>query len=86
MSIKVNIKKLDKDAILPTYGSEYAAGADLYSVSETFEIEAGKTVLVHTGVAIELPFGLVGLIYAFTTEYVPGTENRTDTTIYCSCS
>ena len=64
MSIKVNIKKLDKDAILPTYGSEYAAGADLYSVSETFEIEAGKTVLVHTGVAIELPQGLVGLIYA----------------------
>ncbi len=64
MSIKVNIKKLDKDAILPTYGSEYAAGADLYSVSETFDIEAGQTVLVHTGIAIELPQGLVGLVYA----------------------
>ena len=64
MSIKVNIKKLDKDAILPTYGSEYAAGADLYSVSETFDIEAGQTVLVRTGIAIELPQGLVGLVYA----------------------
>lgn len=64
MSIKVNIKKLDKDAILPAYGSEYAAGADLYSVSETFDIDPGQTVLVHTGIAIELPQGFVGLVYA----------------------
>ncbi len=64
MNIKVNIKRLDKDAVLPKYGSEYAAGADLFSSSETFEIGAGETVLVHTGVAIELPVGLVGLVYA----------------------
>lgn len=64
MKIGVNIKKLTNDAILPTYGSEYAAGADLYSCSDTFDIEAGKTVLVHTGVAVELPVGCVGLVYA----------------------
>ena len=64
MSIKVNIKRLNDDAVLPTYGSEYAAGADLYSASETFDIEAGETMLVHTGIAIELPQGLVGLVYA----------------------
>ena len=62
--IKVNIKKLSNDAILPTYGSEYAAGADLYSSSDSFDIGAGETVLVHTGVALELPLGYVGLIYA----------------------
>ncbi len=64
MNIKVNIKKTDKDAILPTYGSQYAAGADLYSCSEKTEIAAGETVLMHTGVAIELPVGYVGLVYA----------------------
>ena len=64
MNIKINIKKTDKDAILPTYGSLYAAGADLYSCSEKTEIAAGETVLIHTGVAIELPVGYVGLVYA----------------------
>ena len=64
MNIKVNIKKTMADAILPTYGSEYAAGADLYSCSDKTEIAAGETVLMHTGVAIELPVGYVGLVYA----------------------
>ena len=64
MNIKVNIKKTMEDAILPTYGSEYAAGADLYSCSDKTEIAPGETVLMHTGVAIELPVGYVGLAYA----------------------
>ena len=64
MNIKVNIKKTVEDAILPTYGSEYAAGADLYSCSDKTEIAPGETVLMHTGVAIELPVGYVGLVYA----------------------
>lgn len=64
MNIKVNIKKTAADAILPTYGSEYAAGADLYSCSDKTEIAPGETVLMHTGVAIELPVGYVGLVYA----------------------
>lgn len=64
MKINVNIKKTDKDAILPTYGSEFAAGADLYSCSDTVEIAPNETVLIHTGIAVELPEGYVGLVYA----------------------
>lgn len=65
MSIRMNIKKLNDKARIPTYGSEYAAGADLYACTDTeIVIESGKTVLVHTGLAMEIPTGLVGLIYA----------------------
>ncbi len=64
MRIDINIKKIDEKAVLPTYGSEFAAGADLYSCSDTVEIKAGETVLIHTGIAIELPVGYVGLVYA----------------------
>lgn len=61
----INIKKLNPDAIIPTYGSEYAAGADLYSAeSENITINAGETKFIHTGLAMEIPVGLVGLIYA----------------------
>ncbi len=63
--MKVNVKKLDENAILPTYGSQCAAGADLYALCNgTLEIEAGATVLVHTGIAMQIPDGYVGLIYA----------------------
>ena len=61
--MKVNVKKLNQDARLPVYGSAYAAGADLYA-SEGVEIEAGTTAFVHTGIAVELPAGTVGLVYA----------------------
>jgi len=64
MNLQVNMKKLREDAILPTYGSPYAAGADLYACGESVTVEAGKTVLIHTGLAMELPCGYVGLIYA----------------------
>ena len=62
---EVRIKKLNEGAILPTYGSEYAAGADLYACTDApILIEAGSSVLVHTGIALELPVGYAGLIYA----------------------
>ncbi len=61
--MKINVKKLDQRAKLPTYGSPYAAGADLYSLEE-YTVGAGETVFVHTGVAVELPAGTVGLVYA----------------------
>lgn len=65
MSVKVNIKKLDKRATVPSYGSEYAAGADLYAcVDGEIEIKPHATVVVPTGIAIELPLGYAGLIYA----------------------
>ena len=65
MVSKVNIKKLNDKAVVPSYGSEFSAGADLYACAEEpIVIEAGKTILVHTGIAMEIPEGLVGLIYA----------------------
>lgn len=63
--MKVAIKKLDERAIVPSYGSEYAAGADLYAcLSGDLVIPPHKTVLIPTGIAIELPLGYAGLIYA----------------------
>ena len=65
MKVNVKIKKLDEKAVTPTYGSQFSAGADLYYAGdEPLTIEAGKTVLVHTGIAMEIPEGLVGLIFA----------------------
>ncbi|MCD8372714.1 MAG: dUTP diphosphatase [Clostridia bacterium] len=63
--MKVGIKKLDKNAILPAYGSEYAAGADLYAcLEQDVTIPAGETAVIPTGIALELPVGYAGLIYA----------------------
>lgn len=65
MKFKLNVKKLNERAVLPTYGSEFAAGADLYAAEESeIVIGAGETRLIHTGIAMEIPEGLVGLIYA----------------------
>lgn len=63
--MKVNIKKLNENAIIPTYGSPFAAGADLYACIDCDEtIKSGETKLIKTGIAIELPIGYVALIYA----------------------
>ena len=63
--MEIKIKKLSEDAVIPTYGSEYSAGADLYALTdEPIVIEPGKTVLVHTGISIEIPEGFGGFIYA----------------------
>ena len=65
MKPTIKVKKLDEKAVLPTYGSEYAAGADLYALSDgDITIEPGQTVLVHTGLSMEIPEGYAGLIYA----------------------
>ena len=61
----LKIKKLDERATIPTYGSEYAAGADLYAcIEDALTIAPGETILVKTGLAMELPIGYAGLIYA----------------------
>lgn len=61
----INVKKLDERAILPTYGSEFSAGADLYAcLDEPVTIEPLTAVLIHTGLAMEIPIGYAGLIYA----------------------
>lgn len=65
MKPTIKVKKLDEKAVLPTYGSEYAAGADLYALSDgDITIEPGQTVLVRTGLSMEIPEGYAGLIYA----------------------
>ena len=65
MSQKVNIKKLNPNACIPTYGTEFSAGADLYSgMSEAVTVMPGTTEFIKTGIAMEIPTGLVGLIYA----------------------
>ncbi|MDE7380216.1 MAG: dUTP diphosphatase [Clostridia bacterium] len=63
--MKVNVKKLNENAIMPTYGSEYAAGADLYACIESeVTVAPHTTVMIPTGIAIELPVGYGGFIYA----------------------
>lgn len=61
----VKFKKLSDKAVCPTYGTEYSAGADLYALCESdVVIASGETALIHTGIAVEIPEGYVGLIYA----------------------
>lgn len=63
--MKVKFKKLNENATVPTYGSPYAAGADLYACIDGAEIiQPGETRLIKTGVAIELPIGYAAFIYA----------------------
>ena len=63
--MKVEIVRLRDSAILPTYGSASAAGADLYCpLGEGVCVAPHKTMLVKTGVALAIPEGYVGLIYA----------------------
>ena len=61
----IRVKILRQGAQLPTYGSVEAAGADLYAcLTEDLTIEPGKTAFVPTGIALEVPKGCAGLIYA----------------------
>lgn len=63
MRTSVRIKKLSPDAIIPTYGTEYSAGADLYALEGEI-ILPGQTKLIHTGLSMGIPQGLVGLVFA----------------------
>ena len=63
--MKVNVKKLRYGATLPTYGSAYAAGADLYACTgKSVVIAPGETKFIPTGIALEIPVGYAGFIYA----------------------
>ena len=62
---KIEIKKLNNKAIIPTYGSVDAAGADLYAcIDDSETILPHETKLIKTGLAMAIPKGLVGLIFA----------------------
>ena len=61
----IRVKKLKENAILPTYGSAGAAGADLYAcLDEAVTILPGETAWIPTGIALEVPAGCAGLVYA----------------------
>ena len=63
----IKVKKLEANAILPTVGSAYAAGSDLYALLDgdgEVTIPAHHTAKIHTGLAIELPEGTFGAIFA----------------------
>ena len=61
----VKFTKLNENAIVPTYGTPFAAGADLYALpGDAIQINPGETVLIHTGIAMQIPDGNAGFIFA----------------------
>ena len=65
MKFDLRIKKLRDNAQMPTYGSEFAAGADMYAaLDEAVTIQPGETKFIPTGLAFEIPEGYAGFIYA----------------------
>ncbi len=63
--MNLKIQKLNPNATVPTYGSADAAGADLYACIDTPKtIAPGETMLIPTGIAMAIPTGYVGLIFA----------------------
>ena len=65
LSNTIRVKKLNPNAILPTYGSGEAAGADLYAcLPAPVVINPGETAWIPTGIALEVPKGCAGLVYA----------------------
>ena len=63
--MKVRIKRLNERAVLPEYGSKGAAGGDLRSAEEgEVTILPHHTAMIGTGLAVEIPEGYVGLVYA----------------------
>ena len=63
--LPIKVKKLRPNAVMPVYASANAAGADLCAcLDEPVTIEPGETVYIPTGLAMEIPVGCAGLIYA----------------------
>ena len=61
--MEIKIKKLYEDSIIPTRGSEYAAGYDLYA-HEGAIIKPHETAKIGTGVAIQPPKDTFGAVFA----------------------
>lgn len=63
---EMKICKLDPAAILPTYATAGSAGADLYAlpVGDPVVVDPGETAFLRTGLAVAIPAGYVGLIFA----------------------
>ena len=62
---KINVKKLRPDARLPVYGTEFSAGADLCACLDApVTFQPGETKLISIGIAMEIPAGYAGLVFA----------------------
>lgn len=63
--MKINLKKLTDTAMLPEQGSAYAAGYDLFAdIKDILEILPHETAMIPTGLAMEIPEGYFGGIFA----------------------
>lgn len=63
--MNINIKKLSENAIIPTRGTKYSAGSDLYAcLNEDVIIAPGETKFIGCGISLEIPENYAGLIYA----------------------
>ncbi len=62
--MKIRIKKISENAVIPTYGTEFSAGADIYALLDNdIEIQPSETVMIKTGLQLEIPEGYAGFIY-----------------------
>lgn len=62
---QIKLCKIDRNAAIPTYATKASAGADLYALcKEPVTVNPGRTELIHTGIALEIPEGFAGFIYA----------------------
>jgi len=63
--MRIEVKKLRPGAVLPTRGSQYAAGYDLYAcIEEDIQVLPGKTAKIGTGLSIAVPEGYFGAVFA----------------------
>lgn len=63
--MEIKIKRLNKRAKIPTFGTEFSAGADLYCAEEhEISICSGQKCSIGTGISMEIPEGYVGLVFA----------------------
>ena len=69
--MKVKIKRLHKNAVIPRYAKPGDAGMDLYCVDAEWD---GPLVTYHTGLSMEIPEGHVGLLFPRSSVYKSGQK------------
>ena len=65
ITTQLAIKKVRENAHIPTYGTEFAGGADIYAAcSENVVLQSGETAIIPTGLSMAIPTGMIGCIFA----------------------
>lgn len=63
--MEISVKRLRENAKMPTFGTDQAAGADLYAcLDQPVTLEPGQTAFIPTGLSMAIPEGFVGLVFA----------------------